>query len=168
MSLRFASRLVKLEAALAPSRDELQFTYEELHVFQYEVFLAFARQPTAPKLQLRLSELIARTESNIRSQAQDQATESYRKHVEGWTQEMWIASGHRERFVSPVLGNESQDWFLPNLSARRLATRCRPSIVALLGETTKPMSEAERPSVRWPLDGASKLWLSSASDSGKF
>lgn len=131
--MRIKPRLQKIEAKLRQSGPIKRYTCEELAIAGYEFRLAILASGCFPERQADLAAHTSRTEAGIRSQAHKQAGERYRRHIDEWVTEMWLGSRHILPFVSPVIGSEYEDWDQPNLAARRLAVRLRPSIIALVG-----------------------------------
>lgn len=127
-------RLTKLEAKAAPAPGVMLSTCEERQVVAYELFLAVATSVREQSEKERAGQISARIAADIRACAEKQRTSQYEFHVKDYVEDVWKASGHRDPFLSPVVGSEYDDWDKPELYTRRLAIRARPSIVALIGE----------------------------------
>lgn len=129
-------RLAKLEVALPPT-PSFQRTREEEQILLYELSIAVLKTDRLQALHVRLAKFVARTANEIRRKAAYPLSDVYVDHI-SYVEEMWVVSGRTLPFVPPVLGSNYDEWFLPGLSARRVAVRGRPSVVALIGDTTNP------------------------------
>ena len=132
--MRVASRLKKLEGIANQHCDVPRFTYEERHVAWFEFTGTMVHTNRLPDQQDWMSPRLDRFMADIQSQAVSQEADQFRRHIDGWVLKMWKVRGLPLPFVPPVLGSEYDDWDIPNLAARRLSVRYRPSVVALLGE----------------------------------
>ena len=131
-------RLAKLECALPPAPTGGR-TWEEERVLLYELAHALVRTGKFPALQERLAAYVNRIEGEICRKAAHPLTDVYRQHI-SCVEEMWVVSGRVLPFIPPVLGTNSDEWFLPGLAERRLAVRRRPSVIALIGDTASSAS----------------------------
>lgn len=129
-------RLAKLEVAIPPT-SAFRRTREKEQILIYELAMAVLKTERLQALHVRLAKFVARTANEIRRKAAYPLSDVYRDHI-AYVEEIWAASGRTIPFVPPVLGSNYDEWFLPGLSARRLAVRGRPSVVALIGDTTSP------------------------------
>jgi hypothetical protein len=144
-------RLMKLEAKAVPAPGVMLSTCEERQVVAYELFLAVSTSDREQSVKERAGLISARIAADIRACAEKQRTSQYEFHIKDYLEDVWKASGHRDPFLSPVVGSEYDDWDKPELYTRRLAIRARPSIVALIGRApTDLCSEISLP----PLNAA--------------
>ena len=134
--MTLSRRLAKLEVALPPM-PAFQRTSEEEEILIYEIAIAILKTERLQALHVRLAKFVARIANEIRRKAAYPLSDVYRDHID-YVEEMWVASGRTLPFVPPVLGSNHDEWFLPGLAARRIAVRRRPSVVALIGDTTTP------------------------------
>lgn len=132
--MSIARRLSKLCAAL-PAPKSPQFTREEQKLLEYLVAQAALRTDRFPATRARLAARVEELERQIRRKANTPITDQLRSHVE-YVENVWVASGRELPFVPPILGEWWDDWFAPDLTAKRLAVRRHPAILALLGDTT--------------------------------
>jgi hypothetical protein len=144
--MKISRRLKNLECALPPA-PPMELTKEERRVAFYEAAKALLQVGKFPALRERLAEYVSQTASEIRRKASHEMTDRYREHIQ-YQEDMWVASGRSLPFIPPVLGFDGDEWFWPGLAERRLAVRRRPSVIALIGETTSsPWGARELPAV---------------------
>lgn len=117
--MRIGARLRKIEAEFGRSSPKTQHTFEERRVAGLELTVAILASGRRPELHAQCTALANDIATDILSQARRQAEDQSRRHVDGRVTEMWLASGHRLPFVSPVIGSEYRDWDYPNLAAWR-------------------------------------------------
>ena len=132
--MNIARRLAKIETVL-PNSKPAKPTREEQQLMVYLVAKAVLRTDRSPALRERVTALVEETERDIRWQAARSINDQLLSHIE-YVEHVWVASARQLPFIPPIIGLWSDDWFMPDLTAKRLAVRRHPAIVALIGDKT--------------------------------
>ena len=129
--MRLSARLSKLEKALSPKKQPLNLTGEEAKVFRYEIACSMLAADRFPNLKERFAAIAEEFTAEVKSRLLQPIEDLYPRHAE-YVRQMWISSGRKSQYISPLVGSDYDGWWLPDLMDRRLAVRRRPSIIALI------------------------------------
>lgn len=132
--MSIARRLSKIATAL-PSPEIAKPTREEQQLKAYLIAQAALQTERPPALRDCLAARIEEVERHIHRQASTPITDQLLGHIQ-YVEHVWIASGRPLPFLPPIIGSWWDDWFARDLTAKRLAVRRHPAVVALIGDTT--------------------------------
>ena len=131
--MSIARRISKIAAAMPTPAPERAMR-EEWLLFGYLVRHSVLQTDRLPALRDQLSARVEEFELRIRKNAATPITDQLLGHIE-YVEDVWVASGRKLPFIPPVIGSWSDDWFVADLTAKRLAIRRHSAVVALIGDT---------------------------------